>query len=229
MKNCRLLREGKGGQLQEWFLDYPEVDVHHRHVSQLYGLYPGNLIHREDEELLAACRVALDRRGDEGTGWCMAWKACLWARLGDGERALKLLKNQLHVTREENCSLVGGGTYPNMLCAHPPFQIDGNFGFAAAVLEMLVQYQDDRILFLPALPKEWKDGKIRGLKAPGGITIDFAWKDEQDHGMQSEIANRYGAYTFVQRNRKGDHAESRSRFTGEIVSRIPKGKFPYIF
>ena len=93
------------------------------------------------------------------------------------ERALKLLKNQLHVTREENCSLVGGGTYPNMLCAHPPFQIDGNFGFAAAVLEMLVQYQDDRILFLPALPKEWKDGKIRGLKAPGGITIDFAWKD----------------------------------------------------
>ena len=170
-------KRGKGGQLQEWFLDYPEVDVHHRHVSQLYGLYPGNLIHREDEELLAACRVALDRRGDEGTGWCMAWKACLWARLGDGERALKLLKNQLHVTREENCSLVGGGTYPNMLCAHPPFQIDGNFGFAAAVLEMLVQYQDDRILFLPALPKEWKDGKIRGLKAPGGITIDFAWKD----------------------------------------------------
>ena len=170
-------KRGKGGQLQEWFLDYPEVDVHYRHVSQLYGLYPGNLIHREDEELLAACRVALDRRGDEGTGWCMAWKACLWARLGDGERALKLLKNQLHVTREENCSLVGGGTYPNMLCAHPPFQIDGNFGFAAAVLEMLVQYQDDRILFLPALPKEWKDGKIRGLKAPGGITIDFAWKD----------------------------------------------------
>ena len=170
-------KRGKGGQLQEWFLDYPEVDVHHRHVSQLYGLYPGNLIHREDEELLVACRVALDRRGDEGTGWCMAWKACLWARLGDGERALKLLKNQLHVTREENCSLVGGGTYPNMLCAHPPFQIDGNFGFAAAVLEMLVQYQDDRILFLPALPKEWKDGKIRGLKAPGGITIDFAWKD----------------------------------------------------
>lgn len=114
-------KRGKGGQLQEWFLDYPEVDVHNRHVSQLYGLYPGNLIHREDEELLAACRVALDRRGDEGTGWCMAWKACLWARLGDGERALKLLKNQLHVTREENCSLVGGGTYPNMLCAHPPF------------------------------------------------------------------------------------------------------------
>lgn len=177
LKKLLPFKIGKEGQLQEWYLDYPEVDMHHRHVSQLYGLYPGSLIHREDKELLAACRVALDRRGNEGTGWCMAWKACLWARLGDGERALKLLKNQLHVTKEENCSLVGGGTYPNMLCAHPPFQIDGNFGFAAAVLEMLVQYQDDRIFFLPALPEEWKDGKISGLRAPGGITIDFAWKD----------------------------------------------------
>lgn len=177
LKKLLPFKIGKEGQLQEWYLDYPEVDMHHRHVSHLYGLYPGNLIHREDKELLAACRVALDRRGNEGTGWCMAWKACLWARLGDGERALKLLKNQLHVTKEENCSLVGGGTYPNMLCAHPPFQIDGNFGFAAAVLEMLVQYQDDRIFFLPALPEEWKDGKISGLRAPGGITIDFAWKD----------------------------------------------------
>ena len=177
LKKLLPFKIGKEGQLQEWYLDYPEVDMHHRHVSQLYGLYPGNLIHREDKELLAACRVALDRRGNEGTGWCMAWKACLWARLGDGERALKLLKNQLHVTKEENCSLVGGGTYPNMLCAHPPFQIDGNFGFAAAVLEMLVQYQDDRIFFLPVLPEEWKDGKISGLRAPGGITIDFAWKD----------------------------------------------------
>lgn len=177
LKKLLPFKIGKEGQLQEWYLDYPEVDMHHRHVSQLYGLYPGYLIHREDKELLAACRVALDRRGDEGTGWCMAWKACLWARLGDGERALKLLKNQLHVTKEENCSLVGGGTYPNMLCAHPPFQIDGNFGFAAAVLEMLVQYQDDRIFFLPVLPEEWKDGKISGLRAPGGITIDFVWKD----------------------------------------------------
>ena len=177
LKKLLPFKIGKEGQLQEWYLDYPEVDMHHRHVSQLYGRYPGNLIHREDKELLAACRVALDRRGDEGTGWCMAWKACLWARLGDGERALKLLKNQLHVTKEENCSLVGGGTYPNMLCAHPPFQIDGNFGFAAAVLEMLVQYQDDRIFFLPVLPEEWKDGKISGLRAPGGITIDFVWKD----------------------------------------------------
>ena len=113
--------------IREWFLDYPETEIHHRHVSHLYGLYPGNLITEKTPELLEACRVALERRGDEGTGWCMAWKACLWARLRDGEHALGLLKNQLRYTREENISCVGGGIYPNMLCAHPPFQIDGNF------------------------------------------------------------------------------------------------------
>ena len=169
---------GKEGQLQEWFYDYPETDIHHRHLSHLYGLYPGNLISRENPELLDACRVVLERRGDEGTGWCMAWKACLWAKLGDGNHALKLLKNQLCFTREEECSLTGGGIYPNMLCAHPPFQIDGNFGFAAAVLEMLIQYEGDKIFLLPALPDEWTDGRISSLKAPGGITIGFKWKNK---------------------------------------------------
>ena len=169
---------GKEGQLQEWFYDYPEMDIHHRHLSHLYGLYPGNLISRESPELLNACRVVLERRGDEGTGWCMAWKACLWAKLGDGNHALKLLKKQLRFTREEECSLTGGGIYPNMLCAHPPFQIDGNFGFAAAVLEMLIQYEGDKIFLLPALPDEWTDGEISGLKAPGGITIGFKWKNK---------------------------------------------------
>ena len=168
---------GKEGQLQEWFQDYPEAEVHHRHVSHLFGLYPGNLIHPKEEALFQACKVSLERRGDKGTGWCMAWKACLWARLGDGDHALKLLKNQLRVTREEKCSLTGGGIYPNMLCAHPPFQIDGNFGFAAAILEMLVQYQEDKISLLPALPDSWAEGFVKGIKAPGDITLGFSWKD----------------------------------------------------
>ena len=170
---------GKEGQLQEWFYDYPEAEIHHRHVSHLFGLYPGNQIHKEDVLLMEACRTSLERRGDEGTGWCMAWKACLWARLGDGNHALTLLKNQLRMTKEETCSLVGGGIYPNMLCAHPPFQIDGNFGFAAAILEMLVQYEEKKIVLLPALPDEWKDGTAEGVKAPGNISVGFKWKEKQ--------------------------------------------------
>ena len=170
---------GKEGQLQEWFYDYPEADINHRHISHLFGLYPGNQIHKENEPLIEACITSLERRGDKGTGWCMAWKACLWAKLGDGNHALTLLKNQLRLTREEACSLVGGGIYPNMLCAHPPFQIDGNFGFAAAVLEMLVQYEEQKIVFLPALPDEWKDGMAEGVKAPGNITLNFKWKEKR--------------------------------------------------
>ena len=170
---------GKEGQLQEWFYDYPEADINHRHISHLFGLYPGNQIHKENEPLIEACRTSLERRWYKGTGWCMAWKACLWAKLGDGNHALTLLKNQLRLTREEACSLVGGGIYPNMLCAHPPFQIDGNFGFAAAVLEMLVQYEEQKIVFLPALPDEWKDGMAEGVKAPGNITLNFKWKEKR--------------------------------------------------
>ena len=177
-------KTGSFGQIREWFLDYPETEIHHRHVSHLYGLYPGSLITETTPELLEACRVALERRGDEGTGWRMAWKACLWARLRDGEHALGLLKNQLRYTREENISCVGGGIYPNMLCAHPPFQIDGNFGFAAAVAEMLIQSRKGYILLLPALPDEWKDGKVRGMKAQGDITVDFEWREGRIHRVR---------------------------------------------
>ena len=177
-------KTGSFGQIREWLLDYPETEIHHRHVSHLYGLYPGNLITENTPELLEACRVALERRGDEGTGWCMAWKACLWARLRDGEHALGLLKNQLRYTREENISCVGGGIYPNMLCAHPPFQIDGNSGFAAAVAEMLIRSRKGYILLLPALPDEWKDGNVRGMKAQGAITVDFEWRDGRIHRVR---------------------------------------------
>lgn len=167
---------GRYGQLQEWFFDYEEEDVNHRHVSHLYGLYPGDSL-VGNEELMQAARVSLNRREDEGTGWCIAWKACLFARLGDGDRALELLNKQLRLTQEERILTKGGGTYANLFCAHPPFQIDGNFGFAAAMLEMLVRSTEGEVYILPALPSIWKSGAIKGLKLIGNYEIDFAWEE----------------------------------------------------
>lgn len=178
------------GYLQEWLEDYREEDVHHRHVSHLYGLHPSNLISPQRTPALAeACRQTLERRGDGGTGWSRAWKINFWARLGDGDRAWNLFRSLLQPAKFARGKKHGSGTFPNLFCSHAPFQIDGNFGGTAGISEMLLQASDGVIRLLPALPTSWDKGCFSGWRVPQA-EVSLQWS----HGraVRATIRRLYG-------------------------------------
>ncbi|MCD8237688.1 MAG: glycoside hydrolase family 116 protein [Prevotellaceae bacterium] len=196
---------GKKGNLQEWYYDWEDQDPRHRHQSHLFGLYPGHHLSIDaTPDLARACARTLEIKGDETTGWSSGWRVNLFARLADAESAYHIYRKLLRYVSPDDYrgqdARRGGGTYPNLLDAHSPFQIDGNFGGCAGVAEMLMQSSENDIRLLPALPAQWKDGKVSGLCARGGFVVDMEWKNGKVVSLS--LTARTGGKTTLRYNGK---------------------------